>query len=391
MTQNPDVYFANLSRALNDAGVAEPALVIDTNRLAENCAAVATIIADRKHVRVVAKSLPCAKLLDTITANLKTHRYMVFNRAMLSDVIALDPAADILLGKPLPVAAAAAYYAIADSNAASPQWLIDTADRMAQYSALAQERGLRLRVNFEIDVGLHRGGFTNPDDLASVLHNLPGYIQPCGLMGYDPHIAKFPAALRGTLMATATNIYAAMKQVLDRAVANRVATEPLTYNAAGSPTFAMHTGNALITEVAIGSAFVKPTDFDLDSLTTLVPASFIATPVLKVRHNPPMLAADLMPAALGRMMHSGGTALFCHGGHWLADAVHPPGLGLSKIYGQSSNQERWSSKATLNLRPDDWFFLRPRQSEAVFLQFGPLLAFDGERITNSWPSFAVSA
>ena len=41
--------------------------------------------------------------------------------------------------------------------------------------------------------------------------------------------------------------------------------------------------------------------------------------------------------------------------------------------------------------PDDYVFLRPNQSEAVFLQFGDIALFDGEKITGVWPTFPVSA
>ncbi len=45
----------------------------------------------------------------------------------------------------------------------------------------------------------------------------------------------------------------------------------------------------------------------------------------------------------------------------------------------------------VDLQPDDHVFLRPRQSEAVLLQFGDLLLFDGERISGSWPVLPASA
>jgi D-serine deaminase-like pyridoxal phosphate-dependent protein len=43
------------------------------------------------------------------------------------------------------------------------------------------------------------------------------------------------------------------------------------------------------------------------------------------------------------------------------------------------------------LRPDDFVFFRPTQSEAVFLQFGDLLVYEDGRITERWPTFPVSA
>ena len=43
------------------------------------------------------------------------------------------------------------------------------------------------------------------------------------------------------------------------------------------------------------------------------------------------------------------------------------------------------------LKPDDYVFLRPNQSEAVFLQFGDIALFDGSAITGYWPTLEVSA
>ena len=40
---------------------------------------------------------------------------------------------------------------------------------------------------------------------------------------------------------------------------------------------------------------------------------------------------------------------------------------------------------------DDYVFLRPNQSEALFLQFGDLAVFEGGRIAERWPTFPISA
>jgi D-serine deaminase-like pyridoxal phosphate-dependent protein len=42
---------------------------------------------------------------------------------------------------------------------------------------------------------------------------------------------------------------------------------------------------------------------------------------------------------------------------------------------------------SIDLRPDDWVFLRPTQSEQVFLQFGDIAVYDGSQITAEWPIF----
>ena len=37
---------------------------------------------------------------------------------------------------------------------------------------------------------------------------------------------------------------------------------------------------------------------------------------------------------------------------------------------------------------DDWMFLRPTQSEFVFLQFGDIAVLDGQEIVDHWPVFS---
>jgi D-serine deaminase-like pyridoxal phosphate-dependent protein len=42
----------------------------------------------------------------------------------------------------------------------------------------------------------------------------------------------------------------------------------------------------------------------------------------------------------------------------------------------------------VNLKADDWVFLRPTQSEFVFLQFGDIAVIDQGQITERWPVFS---
>lgn len=379
-----DAYFTKLSETLNKAGIAEPVLVVDTQRLAANIRAVSDTLAGRKALRVVVKSLPCHDLIDAIAAGLGTRRYMVFNEPMLAEMTARHADGDYLMGKPLPVAAAAAYYDRAGANAPGPQWLIDTPERLEQYQAMAKARNITLSINFEIDVGLHRGGFAAPEALAAALERLDPATRVHGLMGYDPHVVKVP--WRGRALAEAKRVYAAMAGVLGA----KIEGEP-TFNTAGSPTYKLHVDDPLATEVAVGSAFIKPTDFDIDTLDHHVPAAFIATPVLKVIEPAPIPGLEPLAGISAWHDPNQRRAFFIQGGHWLAEPVSPPGLSLSGLYGRSSNQERWGGSASVPLRPDDWVFFRPAQAEAVLLQFGPLVAYDGGDGVSRWPVFPMSA
>jgi D-serine deaminase-like pyridoxal phosphate-dependent protein len=165
----------------------------------------------------------------------------------------------------------------------------------------------------------------------------------------------------------------------------------MTLNSAGSPTYTMHAAGTVANEVSVGSAFVKPTDFDLDTLQAHIPAAFIATPVLKTLEVARVPGLESLTGLRRFMDPNTQRAIFIHGGHWLAQPASPPGLQYSNLYGRSSNQELLTGSASVQLQPDDYVFFRPTQSEALFLQFGDLLVYENGEITERWPTFAVSA
>src|SRR5262245_18066237 len=58
-----DAYFAGLNRALREHGTGRPTAVVDLDRVDRNCAALRASVAPGLALRVVAKSLPCPRLL----------------------------------------------------------------------------------------------------------------------------------------------------------------------------------------------------------------------------------------------------------------------------------------------------------------------------------------
>lgn len=384
-----DAYFLALTAALQQARIAHPVLVIDKTRLDHNIRAVRAIVGPSgRALRVVVKSLPSPQLFDTVASGMGTNRFMVFNGAML-DILGAREGADLLLGKPLPAVQFAEFVERAGPEMATKvQWLIDTPERLKQYAGIASARGMKLRTNLELDVGLHRGGFGDPQalatavDLAKELEN----VSISGLMGYDAHVPKMSDP--DVAYAASQKIYASSIDVLREKL--RVDPATLTLNGAGSPTFVRHAKGSAANELSVGSAFVKPIDFDLDSLAQLAPASFIATPVIKAQATA-LPGAEWLSGPLNLYDPNSARAFFIYGGHWLATPVSPPGLQYNSLYGRSSNQEMLNGSKRVILRPDDYVFLRPNQSEAVFLQFGDIAVFDGEKISGFWPSFPVSA
>ena len=397
-------YFAKLQKALKHAGLAEPVLVVDRQRLDANVRQLKTMLPADMGFRIVAKSLPCGPLLAHIATRAETDRLMSFNAAMALQMLDFMPKADQLMGKPLPVAAISGLFDTlpARKRAAAArqiQFLLDTPKRVMEMRKLARRQKLPLRVNLEIDVGLHRGGMEPGAALGKVLDALVTTpdLELTGLMGYEPHLSKIPklGGWRNRARKGAAAVYmAARAQLAARYPSAKIAN--MTFNMAGSPTFGLYTSTNQANEISAGSALVKPSDFDLPILKAFQPAAFIATPALKVSRGirlPALEYANNLPEYANNLpgKPKSGTTIFIHGGYWMANPVFPSGLKNSTLFGRSSNQEMLVGSARADLAVDDFVFLRPTQSEAVFLQFPKIAVFDGRRIADIWSPLPVSA
>ncbi len=393
-----DPYFLGLQAALDEAGIASPTLVIDKARLDANIDTLMSHLPPGMAYRIVAKSLPSLDLIAHIRQRCGSDRLMTFNQPMLTALSKAMPDADQLLGKPLPVAAARTYFqslAPEDAVAATNiQWLIDTPERLRQYQELARSAGQTLRINLELDVGLHRGGLDAGDTLKAMIETLRDApeLELSGFMGYEPYLAALPEALgwRERAKSGAWRRYGeALAQAAE--VLGAEAMTGLVRNAAGSPTYRYYQSTKVANEISAGSCLVKPTHFDTPLLEPHLPASFIATPVIK--SMPQTRLPGLEFAADGQRAWDPNTSrtVFTYGGNWMADPVDPPGLSYNKTFGRSSNQEMLTGGHNLSIAPDEFVFFRPHQSEAVFLQFGDIAVFENGRITQRWPVFPASA
>jgi len=50
----------------------------------------------------------------------------------------------------------------------------------------------------------------------------------------------------------------------------------------------------------------------------------------------------------------------------------------------------YNGSKSISLKQDDWIFMRPTQSEFVFLQFGDIALYENGEIKNLWPVFSES-
>lgn len=385
MTSDP-AYFASVSAALRAAGVFQPCLVIDRDRLDRNVALVKQRLAPSLALRLVDKSLPSLPLLAHIASALGTKRFMTFHLPVSRAVLEAFPDADLLLGKPMPVEAARAALAGGDAGFDRICWLIDTEQRLAEYGALAAKLGSDLRIAFEVDVGLHRGGFADPAALRAALAKLQEWprLRCEGIMAYEAHAPHIPGLFGGPAKALA-----AAQQKLAEFAACLAEGERGIVNAGGSKTALFYDAGSVANEVSIGSAFLLPGDFDTAGLAGFEPAAFIATPVLKTVD--PLLPG---PAFMTSVMQALGLfprkGCFLYGGKWMAEPVFPAGMEENRLLGLSSNQQFYGLPRDAKVAPGNYAFLRPTQSEAVLQQFGALKVFSAGMIVDEWPALPMA-
>lgn len=389
-----DAYFRALNDELKQHGPAKPVLILDLDRLDRNIDVLRESIRAPKQFRVVDKSLPSIALLRYVFERAGTNRVMSFHQPFLSQVAEQLKGSQILLGKPMPVRSAEQFYADLRSSFdpnRQLQWLIDTPERLEEYRALGDRLGRRMRINVEIDVGLHRGGVQDTATLERMLALIaahPERLEFAGFMGYDPHVAKVPswARSRASLIAEVRATYRGYVDYV-RTHYPQLWSERVTLNGAGSPTYRLYEDDTLLNDLSVGSALVKPTDFDIDTLTPHVPALFIATPVLKASAAARLPGLDWLSRLLDWWNPNLARTFFVYGGYWMAHPVAPAGLHNNALFGRSSNQEMLNGSARVELGVDDYVFLRPTQSEAVMLQFGDLLVVRGGKVVDRWPVF----
>ncbi|WP_248798348.1 DSD1 family PLP-dependent enzyme [Pseudomonas sp. MWU13-2105] len=389
-------YFRMLNKELKAYGPMRPVMLIDLDRLDQNIDVVLqSVRRGGKHLRLVEKSLPSPGLLAYIAKRADTRRLMSFHQPFLNHDAQTFPSADILLGKPLPVRSAELFYQ-RHKGAFDPskqlQWLLDTPQRLQQYLSLAQGLGTRLRVNIELDVGLHRGGVSDKEQLNQMLTLISAngqHLEFSGFMGYDPFVGMGVPGILGSHQALFEKVMAIYTGHVNYARENFASlwNDGLTLNTAGSPSYRIHEQEHLSSEVSVGTALLKPTHYDLPSLSEHVPAVYIATPVIKSTGPVNFPALDGKSSLFSWWDPNQRATFFIYGGNWMAEPESPKGLQSNELYGRSSNQEMINGSPAVALNVEDQVFLRPTQTEFVLLQFGDLLAVRGGKIVETWPVY----
>tara|TARA_R110001592_G_scaffold7126_1_gene40163 strand:- start:29905 stop:31179 length:1275 start_codon:yes stop_codon:yes gene_type:complete len=391
--EDHSAYFKNLSLSIKQAEFTKPTLIIDKQRLDKNIDTLKRHINQRYQYRIVVKSLPSIPLLKHISEKVNSQRFMVFDESFLIKMLEQFPQGDFLLGKPLPVLSARKVLSKTEAFTGTPiRWLVDSMQRLMNYRQLAQEQKQTLHINLEIDVGLHRGGFSSEQALSEALAIIRSdpFLKFDGFMGYEPHVVKLPGNSASHL-TDSLSIYHRYIEIAEEILGTDFPDTPI-FNTAGSPSYQLHTKltakQSLCNELSAGSCLVKPTDFDLPSLADHLPTSFIATPILKTLDQTKIPGITRLGEIMAWWNPNLKRSLFTYGGNWKAKLTSPEGLSYNPLYGRSSNQEMINASIHNPLGMNDWIFLRPTQSESVFLQFGDIAIYDGNAFIEHWSVFS---
>lgn len=400
--------FAAWNKTLRRQAAGRETAFVDLDAVDHNLKLVGETLGSGIDLRLVAKSLPSLELLEYMMNTACTNRIMAFAEGMVRDLlIRFGSDVDILLGRPAAVDAARRIFGALERRgqrvnpASGVRWLVDTAERMAEFAQLARERNEPITVAVELDVGLRRGGARNGHELLAMLKEIDvsEHLRFAGFMGYEGHI---PFAAMGGLTPDA-EFDAVQKRYhrflqIGREHYPGLFAEPLVLNSGGSRTYQFYAEgvDTPVNEVAMGSAFFYPSNFHDIPEKNLRAATFFATPVLK-RIDPaeapfdqqflPGLAADNPSLAVANFMTTGdfpGSLVYPDGlikNPLAVDDTSPP-----RLVNMLPNQGRWLGSRQAPLGVGDFVFYQPWEADAIrWLRY--LDVFRAEKLVDQWSTF----
>ncbi|CAF3977676.1 unnamed protein product, partial [Rotaria magnacalcarata] len=303
---------------------------------------------------------------------------------------------------PLPVDAFVRLTTYNDWN--NINWLIDTKKRLNQYLYYAQQEHIRIKINLEIDVGLHRGGFEIAKDFVEaveIIKQNSQYIELTGLMGYDGHVPYVPFYINKerSIRKTFVRVQELYGQFVDELKKHYgvKAMSTMTFNSGGSHTYFYYSDYKSITpvnDIAVGSGFLAPKQFsDLIELGHQ-PALFLSAPVLKKIESSKLPHAEKLSALVNIWDPNLKTSYFMLSGGWPGELVGPVGLKRNHWWDENDlgytnqlpNQSILSSSDENNLNVSDFVFYHPWEGDGM-LCFKKLVLYKENSIVGEWDTY----
>ncbi len=386
-------YFDQISADLDAAGLGTPTVFVDMDRVDANIDAIGSGIGSPDAWRVVVKSLPSLDLLSYVAERSGSRRLLVLHLPFCGELLRARPDALILMGKTHRASAVRHFFEtlpvgtdLADV-ASRTTFLADGVERLLALSEVGAALGITLRVAVEIDVGLRRSGVSEPAELAPVLEAFSTTdLRFAGLLGYDGHVAYTPIntpAAVGEAWTEATAVFQSFVDVLNEPAFSALASLPdLVFHSGGSATYPMYGSGTPVNDVAAGGGVLRPGAYPNHVIGDLLPAIFIATPVLRVYDEARL---PFFTEAQSRTVFEGRRGLTIYGGGWPAFYTHPfdvqpaPFVSDPTDVSMVPNQGMVTAPIETPIAPGDWIFYHPRQSDALF-QFEEIRMVRGGRL-----------
>lgn len=398
-------YFSQLNTALKVEHSGESAGIIDLDRLDNNVEVVQNKLSDNFKLRLVAKSLPSLELLQYLMEKANTHRLMVFSEPFIEEILNHFNAdsLDIILGKPLPVAAVERLSKTKGWNTVC--WLVDTKERLNEYLEFAEKNKEPLRISLEINVGLQRGGFETPEQLLEAITIIKAnslYLEFTGLMGYDGHVPFVPFYINkekaiAKAFAKTQKKYSAFVEELKKHYSDEFVST-LTFNSGGSRTYFYYkdyTGYTPVNDIAMGSGFLCPAQFPELEKIGHQPALFLSSPVLKKIETALLPHAEKISPLVNWWNPNFKVSYFMISGGFAGDLEAPAGLVNNSFWNENDkgfsnllpNQAIYSSSEESVLQVNDFVFLRAWEGDGM-LSFSQVLLYRNNEITGSWKTYS---
>ncbi|MCU0844644.1 MAG: alanine racemase [Spirochaetes bacterium] len=401
-------YFAAINNSLKDAGTVQPAIVLDLDRVDSNIAVLRKFIRPPLEYRVVTKSLPSPDLLLYVMKKARTKKLMPFHLSHMRTILeAAGPGLDMLPGRPFPVAALAGFHDALPAHLRkealrSVQWLVDSEARLVEYRDFAARRGIVLRVNLEIDVGLHRGGARSNEELGRMLEIVAkssGRLVFSGFMGYDGHVAHVPLYVGSKEKAIRKEFAKSMARYEEFVRYGRKAYPELfrgvlTFNSGGSTTYALYNETSQVNDIAAGSCLVMPSTFDVFTLGEHLPALFIAAPVLKILDGFGVPFIEAFHSLVEWWDPNTARSFYVSGGGWSDRILAPAGISVNALTASPPNENMLPNQSMLNgsksvvIKIGDHVFYHPLQGDAI-MQFDAIYIMRNGKIKAIWKPFAA--
>jgi D-serine deaminase-like pyridoxal phosphate-dependent protein len=327
-----------------------------------------------------------------VSARTGSNRYLVLHLPFLPAILNAFPNAQVQIGKAQTTNAMNQFFQsipVADRVDATSRvtFLVDSRWRLSEYAALAASLSLTLQVGVEIDVGIHRSGVRHVSDLPDVLAGFVGnpVLRFGGMLGYDGHVpsAPGPPGLEETAARAAfRNVTATYQSFVDvlRSQFTMLVRNDLVFNSGGTATYPLWTTGP-VNDVAAGGGILRPGTYPSMFIPDLLPAIFIAAPVL---NHYDTVEIPFVTATSGSLLH-GNQGLELCGGGWAADYVYPSGVQDVPIEAGPGNENLVPNQGLVMapsmpvFGPGDWVFTYPHESDVIF-DFEKILLIRGGRL-----------